>query len=421
MGNCSSADRRGSFMRKRGHSFKTRDEDTCAYGTHSSLDKDEEEEREKLMRTEDQAADKGVVPSDSGIESLGPSTDESQDDTCKKCNHRYQKQSQTSCQHCGQTQLKCSPSKSEPDTYCSCGPRNALLHTWQKNLICKTHPHSPKFYRHSDVIEVKPSSKRGRRRIPERRSQFSCKSSDSLDYAGAMMTSMDNAQSVVSEIFGDDVSLRAPLAAFDSVDCQLDSEDASRRERTLSQIEDLTIRICQCGVHSNRPSETGQTDKDNQDNNDQHSRISPERSESCINGFTEDVLRSSFSKKDMARPLFLSRDAQKNGDISRSQVYARNGKEELSASLTTVSLKDRISRPNSFRHSMSESEDSFVLSGVTLPQDVTVSMVNGQEMVMMNMSAYCQLLDELHLLKSQLARLSSVLQDNDDNLSDEVD
>ncbi|XP_046560888.1 uncharacterized protein LOC124269887 [Haliotis rubra] len=410
MGNCSSADRRGSFVRKRGRSFKTKDEDICAYGTHSSIDKEEDEEREKLMRTEEQAADKGVVPSDSGIESLGPSTDESQDDTCKKCNHRYQRQSQTSCQHCGQIQLKSSPCKSEPDTYCSCGPRNARLHAWQKNLICKTHPHSPKMYRHSDIIEVKSSLRRGRRRIPERRSQFSCKSSDSLDYAGAMLTSMDNAKSVVSEIFGDDVSLRAPLAAFDSVDCQLDSEDASRRERTVSQVEDLTSRICQCGGQSSKQSETEQNNKDNHQNNFQNSRISPERSESCINGFTEDVLRSSFTKKDMARPLFYSRDAQMNGNISRNQVYGCNGKEELSTSLSTVSLKDRISRPNSFRHSMSESEDSFVLSGVTLPQDVTVSMVNGQEMVMMNMSAYCQLLDELHLLKSQLARLSSVLQ-----------
>ena len=79
----------------------------------------------------------------------------------------------------------------------------------------------------------------------------------------SMNTCMDRAKSEASDVFGDDVSFRAPLAQFDSVDKQLNNEPVENKEcdaaflasrmSIYSEILDLTDCICKCSF-SDEPS-----------------------------------------------------------------------------------------------------------------------------------------------------------------------
>lgn len=219
---------------------------------------------------------KGVAPSDSGIESLGSPQEESNPakpveniefTLCQACHHKLQRISRGSCHQCGNFRLDTSELSAfvNADTYCTCGPRQP-----GRQLTCRTHGIRGKTVptqRHSDVtgMVLKSSLKKhdcGRGDVKQVR--MSWRSVDSLDMNRSMNTCMDRARSEASDVFGDDVSFRAPLAQFDSVDKQLNDEavgdeecDASflaSRMSIYSEILDLADCICKCDFSSGEPS-----------------------------------------------------------------------------------------------------------------------------------------------------------------------
>ena len=199
--------------------------------------------------------------SDSGIGSLGSSTEkdgpafeEKLDEVCNRCQQKLLRDSRTACEDCGEITFKKSaiiPRSVVQPTYCSCGPRHAAWHRSKPNS-CSTHISSPKSYRNSDIVGLKSSLKKLPNRQPLRQNHLSWKSSDSLDYVASMYTTMDHAKSEASEIFRDDVSFRAPLAAFDSVDDHLEYSVSevyradTFRTNTETEIQNLADSICRC-------------------------------------------------------------------------------------------------------------------------------------------------------------------------------
>lgn len=190
---------------------------------------------------------KGVVPSDSGIGSIGSPQEEmvnkeppKQEFTlCRSCRQKLRRISQGPCQQCGNFRIDASdsPVLMVEDTYCTCGPR--LL---GKQPTCRTHKSKTKLdpaNRHSDFegVALKSSLKKNRLTLVDgRRVCMSWKSTDSLDLSMSLCTCMDQAKSVASEIFGDDVSFRAPLAQFDSVDCRLDDRNSTNRDSLCDRV-----------------------------------------------------------------------------------------------------------------------------------------------------------------------------------------
>ena len=211
-----------------------------------------------------------IAPSDSGIESIGspqedldPAAAEAVDrrefTLCRACHHKLKRLSRSSCHHCGHFRIGTVELSTlvNGNTYCTCGPRQP-----GKLTTCQTHGARGKAaptHRHSDVpggVLKSNLKKHGLGGGDSKHVRMSWKSSDSLDMNGSMNTCMDRAKSEASDVFGDDVSFRAPLAQFDSVDKQLNDEPVEEedcdaaflasRMSIYSEILDLADCICKC-------------------------------------------------------------------------------------------------------------------------------------------------------------------------------
>lgn len=205
-----------------------------------------------------------VVPSDSGIESIGSQQEElckaPQNLTlCKSCQQKLQRISCGSCHKCGNIRVEGSDTIISTflaaNTYCTCGPRQL-----GRQSECSTHGTKGKILqtkRHSDIVGLALKSNLRKKGVWNqakngKRVRMSWKSDDSLNMGMSMTTCIDRAKSEASEIFGDDVSFCAPLAQFDSVDDKLDTDDVNfpdmheSKMSIYSEILDLADCICKC-------------------------------------------------------------------------------------------------------------------------------------------------------------------------------
>ncbi|KAL8601515.1 hypothetical protein ACOMHN_000457 [Nucella lapillus] len=375
---------------------------------------------------------KGVVPSDSGIESIGPPAEESSYEAaeknqgislCRSCHTKLKRISRGSCEQCGQFRLDTSELSSllNGQAYCTCSPREA-----GKQSGCRTHgiasPVSPSCKRHSDIpVRLLKSNlkKQGQGRGDQSKHvRMSWKSADSLDLCSAMNTCMDRAKSEASDVFGDDISFRAPLAQFDSVDNQLNVENMDEegddvfftsRMSIYSEILELTDSICHCDF-SDTPLE-GSCISGLCESEDQSSPCSktkqPFSSQSTPTRFatySEHPCSGSRLEEDEDRENGLSKSSGHLG--SSSKCNRENTGEKADRGVTLRSSPLGRAAVNALESLSAECEE--VLCPVSL-------VVRGRQMIMMDARLYSQLLTDLCLLKQQLLRLSQILQAEGDD------
>ena len=175
---------------------------------------------------EEVSEERGVVPSDSGVESLGcPQEDHvileadgSKSFTlCRSCHQKLKRLTWSSCHQCDKFRIDPEElSALVNDTYCTCGPRQH-----GKPSSCKTHSHrsrtvsavSPHKSSSSTIAEItSDQNKRQGNHQYARISRQSPRGMDSLNCDG------DKNRSDIHS----DVSYHAPLAAGESADDQLD-------------------------------------------------------------------------------------------------------------------------------------------------------------------------------------------------------
>ncbi|XP_033735308.1 uncharacterized protein LOC117323889 isoform X2 [Pecten maximus] len=183
----------------------------------------------------------GVAPSDSGIESLSPSEGEE-----RLGNHTPSSESKD----CGDTDF----CERVNLTHCACDPPQAWHNVHTRHGECRTSP-SKLANRKSDIVILKPSLKKKGEKS-DKKYRLSWKSTDSLDWTGTLLTSLDRCQSEASEFGGDDLSIRAPLAEFDSIDFLGSTELLSNKKRTSSFVdynsETFQFQFDFSGLESNR-------------------------------------------------------------------------------------------------------------------------------------------------------------------------
>ncbi|XP_069123438.1 uncharacterized protein [Argopecten irradians] len=200
-------------------------------GGVTSENKEEESEEKKTQVN----SGVGVAPSDSGIESLSPSEGEE-----RLGSHTPSSEGKDSTDLCERVNL----------SHCACDPPKSFI----RHGECRTSP-SKLANRKSDIIILKPSlKKRGEK--SDKKYRLSWKSTDSLDWTGTLFTSLDRCQSEASEFGGDDLSIRAPLAEFDSIDFLGSTELLSNKKRTSSFVdynsETFQFQFDFSGLESNR-------------------------------------------------------------------------------------------------------------------------------------------------------------------------
>ncbi|XP_021365340.1 uncharacterized protein LOC110458095 isoform X2 [Mizuhopecten yessoensis] len=187
---------------------------------HTGEEKEEEiEEKSALVNS-----GVGVAPSDSGIESLSPSEGEE-----RVGSHTTSSDSK----HCG-TDF----SEGVSLIHCACDPPQAWHSVHTRHGECRTQLSSPSKLanRKSDIVILKPSLKRTGAKS-DKKYRLSWKSTDSLDWTATLLTSLDRCQSEASEFGGDDLSIRAPLAEFDSIDFLGSTEFLSKKKRASSFVD----------------------------------------------------------------------------------------------------------------------------------------------------------------------------------------
>ena len=141
----------------------------------------------------------GVATSDSGIESLSPNEVESHVEATSSqplnTSHSHKKK----VDHILEV---------KESSNCTCGAQNRSFNYGEFK--------SSK--RNSDLFNLKPSLKKIGHKS-DKKFRLSWKSSDSLDWTSSFGSSLDRCHSEASDLFMfDELSIRAPLATFDSVD-----------------------------------------------------------------------------------------------------------------------------------------------------------------------------------------------------------
>lgn len=145
----------------------------------------------------------GVATSDSGIESISPN------DIVD--GHQEASSSQPlNASHSDNKTLELKLNTEEKDeSRCTCGGQNRSSFTYGEFTRSK---------RNSDLIHLKPSLKKKGFKS-DKKFRLSWKSTDSLDWTSSFGSSLDRCHSDASDLFMfDELSIRAPLATFDSVD-----------------------------------------------------------------------------------------------------------------------------------------------------------------------------------------------------------
>ncbi|XP_076458673.1 uncharacterized protein LOC143292362 [Babylonia areolata] len=372
----------------------------------------------------------GVAPSDSGIESIGPVTEDPNCEPlgkkdlslCRSCHNKLKRLSRGSCQQCGQFQLDTSElSLLVPgNTYCMCsGHRQA----GQQSACLRHGTGSPVSYspkRHSDIptrLLKSNLKKQGQERGEGKHVRMSWKSADSLDLHTSMYTCMDRAKSEASDVFGDDVSFRAPLAQFDSVENQLDTENVDHEDGDVfftsrmsiySEILELADSICHCDFSSAQLGDShvpsisvteSPNSPDAQARQPPLSRSTPTR----LPAFSEQVCSDTLPEDDEDSGHGMSKS---EGHLGSSSDCETEGAEEIleDGSVALCSSSVGYAAVNVLEKLSHECE--AVMCPVSL-------VVKGRHLVMMDAKTYSQLLSDLRGLKQQLLYLSQILQEEE--------
>lgn len=201
--------------------------------------------------------DRGVAPSDSGIESIGTAPEEclergtfkpDPDELTKK----LERLSRGSCSKCGNFKLDDSAFTALlANTYCSCGPRQPGKPSM--NPHCQTHGQKKQIS--LDKNGLKSSLKNPCVAQKDKNLRISIRSAESLDVALTLLSSAEKSRYDISDKCVEEYELaQAPLAHFDSIDTVLnDTANKSKQKRRslLSEILDITDSICRCDFYSN--------------------------------------------------------------------------------------------------------------------------------------------------------------------------
>ncbi|XP_070185492.1 uncharacterized protein [Littorina saxatilis] len=390
---------------------------------------------------------KGVVPSDSGIESLGSPTEESNPipgvesnpkpgenkgfTLCRSCHSKLQRISRGPCNQCGNFRVDATELTAmvNNDTYCTCGPRQP-----GKQSTCRTHGKgkaSP-LHRHSDIptLVLKSSLRKELGRGDGKKVRMSWKSADSLDMNNVLNTCMDRAKSEASDVFGDDVSFKAPLAQFDSVEHQLNHKEdqcdaafLASRMSIYSEILDLTDCICKCDFASVQLVQASQ----------------PPNSNTTLSGkpTTTDSARNACVCETVGQLGSLPvRTGVENGHLCLTEEddedsgHGMSKSDDHSGSVSELEPeagdegRSLSSHSSPVRLAAASVVDSLSSEGEDLACPVSV-MVKGRQLVVMDATTYTQMLEDLAMLKEQLSLLTQVIQEEEDlgplNLSLELD
>ncbi|XP_059174673.1 uncharacterized protein LOC131954871 isoform X2 [Physella acuta] len=248
----------------------------------SSLGEDSRSSTPELLpeQTDEKRIDRGVAPSDSGIESIGTAADDAvttTDSVSKQSQlaKRLERLSRGSCSRCGNFKLDdCAFTALLADTYCLCGPRQAGKPGVNPN--CQTHGnHSPRKQSPShttdtsngqvcnksednvvsDDLQLKSSLKKANGGRKDKNLRISIRSTDSLEMALTLLSLSEGYKLDVSDIsINNKKYVKAPLAQFDSMENNLNSSPSSKsgkRRSLLSEILDITDSICRCDFYSN--------------------------------------------------------------------------------------------------------------------------------------------------------------------------
>ena len=181
----------------------------------------------------------GVAPSDSGIESLSPSEIDHVEKPVLFIDEDNEKTLTASvatndCRFSspGDDCLNISLRSHETSNQCSCDSDGPWKLRQNSHGECHSQNSSPS-KRFSDIIVLKSRLKQKSDKTNDRMYRLSMKSTDSLDWTATLLTSLDRCHSEASDMFGDDLSIRAPLAEFDSLDFLGSTDDvlASKSKR----------------------------------------------------------------------------------------------------------------------------------------------------------------------------------------------
>lgn len=373
---------------------------------------------------------KGVAPSDSGIESIGPGQDEAATPEptdklhyrhftlCQSCQLKLRRLSVGSCRNCGQVKVSSSELSAlvHGETYCTCGPRQL-----GKQSECTTHSVRGKpiaaNHRHSDIPTslLKSNLKKAGLDKGDESSKhvhMSWKSADCLDEkASAIIGNMclDRAKSEQSEVFGDDVSFRAPLAQFDSVDKHLDGGAVwcdgailASRMSIYSELLDVADSICKCDFSAavTANSLTGKA-----------SGATKAPDSSCTQNFEENR-QQSLAVEQVLLDAFEDDDSGHGRSKSNDHSASLFGSERDVEEDTYMEGKTISFGSSPYRHGALESLQLDDIRDLELMGPVSI-MVKGRQMVMIDADTYKQLLNDLAVLREQLGLLTQVIWEED--------
>ncbi|CAL1536652.1 unnamed protein product [Lymnaea stagnalis] len=207
--------------------------------------------------TDEKTGDRGVAPSDSGVESIGTAPEEFLEHGTSKpvpdeLNKKLERLSRGSCSKCGNFKLDDSAFTALlADTYCSCGPRQPGKPSI--NPQCQTHGQKKQII--VDKNGLKSSLKNPCLAQKDKNLRISIRSAERLDMALTLLSSAEKSRYDISDKCAEEYELaQAPLAHFDSIDTVLNDTPNQRNQKRrslLSEILDITDSICRCDFYSN--------------------------------------------------------------------------------------------------------------------------------------------------------------------------
>ncbi|KAK3579471.1 hypothetical protein CHS0354_028280 [Potamilus streckersoni] len=222
--------------------------------------------------------------------------------------------------------------------------------------------HNPN--RKSETFILKSSLKKDNNK-GRKNHRLSWKSADSLDIAASMMTCMDRTKSEASDLFGDELSINAPLATFDSVDFAIGSSyDFSQKLRNCYveyySSDTFEFKFDFSGLEGG--SRTAKSDSSGKDS----------RGETTAN---IDKILQAIHRSTLPSPAEYSRSITEPIGIG----------DRPSSSLSTLG------------------------SG-----EVATMTIDGREVVLIDAEVYAQILEEIAFLKLKLSQLTQVIQEDEE-------
>ncbi|KAL5019515.1 hypothetical protein ScPMuIL_002407 [Solemya velum] len=359
----------------------TRDSDSdvcslCKLGGNEDRDSDVcslcklggNEDRDSESRVSSPHGEDNVVTSDSGIGSFLP-PEESLEPIETAITPVDEIDSKTDCELSDDTVWKLRTDITNGESYLSSPCGNDRAKWLHKAGECKTHLLSPQSKRNSDVIIIKRGKNRNSK--SDQKLRLSLNSTDSLDWTQLLTTSLDRTQSQASEMFYDELSIHAPLAQFDSIDFLLSNTDLLSKNSCTNSYVDYSTDTFQFKFD--------------------FSGLEVKRGEGCVVEECEGVEDS---------------DSGAENKCSGKSVDLENGNRDS----YTPTLEPSDISLTDLRHCDSETSLDLQLPSI-LPHlsEIRTMKLDGQDVVVIDVESFTQIMDEVSLLKQKLSQLTSVI------------